>query len=218
MNKLVKISVGLACGILIGWGAVAPAVAGGQHNLSTYKSKAEKAQPSTKSIQVAKIDRTIKTRRIVKIRTKGKISAPMGAMIFCLKQPQHCKGGGQSQMAMNENLNKILNKTNRAVNRAIRPRYDRKGDVWSINVRYGDCEDYVLTKRAKLIAQGISPNSLRIATAYTRRGEGHAVLVVRTNKGDFVLDNRRNAIREWHKTDLRWVSLSNGNLRNWKRV
>lgn len=220
MNKLAKISVSLACGILIGWGAVAPAVAGGQHNLSTYKSKTVKVQnkAKTKLTRLAKIDQVAVSRRIVKIRTKSKISAPIGLMIFCMKQPQHCKGGGRNQMAMNDNLSKVLNRTNRAVNRSIRPRYDKKGDVWSINVRYGDCEDYVLTKRAKLIKQGISPNSLRIATAYTRRGEGHAVLVVRTNKGDFVLDNRRNTILEWHKTGLRWISLSGGNLRGWKHV
>ena len=152
-----------------------------------------------------------------KIRTHGKINAPLGLQIFCMKQPNHCRGGGVSQLQMTASLMRTLSRTNAKVNRSIRPRLDKNGDVWSINVKAGDCEDYVLSKRSKLIALGIAASSLRIATAYTRQGIGHAVLVVRTNEGDYVLDNRRRAIKKWHQTGLRGVSLSGANLRNWKK-
>lgn len=218
MNKLVKIGISLTCGLIIGWGSVAPSYAGVQHQNGTSQNVKVKAHQVEKSVRVAKVKPVTSKVRIVKMRTKGRIAAPLGLAIFCMKQSKYCHGGGAKQVAMSQNLMKILSRTNSAVNRAIRPRRDKGADVWSINVRAGDCEDYVLTKRAKLIMRGVPANSLRIATAYTRRGEGHAVLVVRTNKGDFVLDNRRNAIKEWHKTGLRWVSISGGNLRGWKKV
>ena len=83
-------------------------------------------------------------------------------------------------------------------------RNELNGDVWKVNVRSGDCEDFALTKRSRLMAMGWSSRAMRIATAYTPSGEGHAVLVVRTDKGDLVLDNRKSSIKNWRDTDLRW--------------
>lgn len=152
-----------------------------------------------------------------KIVTRGATRAPLGLQLFCLKEPAHCRGGGASSVSMTTDLIKVLNSVNRKVNRSIRPRHD-KGDVWSVNVASGDCEDYVLTKRAQLIKLGVSAGALRIATAFTKAGEGHAVLVVRTNRGDWVLDNRRQDIREWHKTGLTWIAMSGSNPRKWNAV
>ncbi len=45
------------------------------------------------------------------------------------------------------------------------------------------------------------------------------VLVVKTGKGDLVLDNRFAAIREWNKTGLRWVMIqSSANPARWMQV
>ncbi|MNL69638.1 hypothetical protein D3C87_1945270 [compost metagenome] len=55
-----------------------------------------------------------------------------------------------------------------------------------------------------------------MAVARTRSGEGHAVLVVKTSKGDLVLDNRSSAIKPWRSTDLRWVKIQSGdNPKRW---
>ena len=101
---------------------------------------------------------------------------------------------------------------------SIRPVNDRpdQGDVWQVNVKSGDCEDFALTKRDHLIAMGWSPRALRIAVTKTPYGEGHAVLVVKTDQGDLVLDNRTNAIKGWKDTDLRWLMIQSGdNPRVW---
>lgn len=143
------------------------------------------------------------------------MTAPIGLAIFCLKQPAHCQSDGSKQVAMSLKLMRILSRTNTAVNRAIRPRHDKGADVWSINVSAGDCEDYVLTKRAKLIKRGVPARSLHIATAYTPRGEGHALLVVQTDAGKYVLDNRRNAILLMADVDVDWVSISTNGLFRW---
>lgn len=153
-----------------------------------------------------------------KLTEKGKARAPKGLLIFCLSNRQHCRGGGASQVYMSASLMRVLELVNNRVNHTIHPRYDPKGDVWSINVASGDCEDYVLTKRDQLIRRGVSASALRIATARTRSGAGHAVLVVRTSTGDFVLDNRTKLIKEWNKTDLDWVAMSGGSPRKWHAV
>ena len=58
----------------------------------------------------------------------------------------------------------------------------------------GDCEDYALAKRDALIAAGIGSANARIATGVLPSGEYHAMLIVSTKRGDFVLDNLTN---EW---------------------
>src|SRR5690606_7936840 len=89
----------------------------------------------------------------------------------------------------------ILKRVNARVNAAIQPRNDGGADVWNASATSGDCEDYVLAKRRALIKAGIPASSLRIAYVKTRKGVGHAILVVRTSKGDFVLDNLNKSVR-----------------------
>ena len=96
---------------------------------------------------------------------------------------------------------------------------DRGADQWQVAPAAGDCEDYALTKRHMLIRSGWPASSLRLAVARTPWGEGHMVLVVRTSKGDLVLDNLTGSVRQWSKTGLRWEMIqSSRNPRNWFRV
>lgn len=53
----------------------------------------------------------------------------------------------------------------------------------------GDCEDYALEKRQRLLAMGWPPEALALALARLPHGELHTVLVAQTDQGDFVLDN-----------------------------
>lgn len=132
--------------------------------------------------------------------------APMAFVEFCSRNGAHCTVSGEKEVKLTSASLATLKRVNRETNRAIRPRHDRR-DVWSVNVQSGDCEDYALTKRAKLIKKGFPASALRMAVAKTPYGEGHAVLVVSTNRGDFVLDNRNNAIRPFNRVDLRWVKI-----------
>lgn len=143
--------------------------------------------------------------------------APVGFQIFCLQNANHCRGGGAAQINLSQKVLDVLKRVNGQVNRAISPRSDRS-DTWSIGVSSGDCEDYVLAKRAALIKAGIAASALRIGLAKTRSGEGHAVLIVRTNEGDLVLDNMTSAIRRWDQSGLRWVAMTTGNGKSWQAV
>lgn len=152
-----------------------------------------------------------------RLETSGSFTAPVGFQIFCLTQSSHCRGGGASQVRLTEAVMDTLKSVNSRVNRAIAPRGDRR-DEWAVNVSSGDCEDYALTKRAALISAGLPAGALRIAAAKTRSGQGHAVLVVRTDQGDLVLDNLTGTIKPAGQTGLRWVAMTNADGRSWKAI
>lgn len=42
-------------------------------------------------------------------------------------------------------------------------------------------------------------------------GEGHAILTVRTDRGDFVLDNLNDEIKLWNATDYRFLKRQSSN-------
>lgn len=144
--------------------------------------------------------------------------APFAHVRFCLANPEQCiDTGGADAVKLSAQRRTDLSRVNSQVNRSIRPMNDSVNqDVWTMDVDSGDCEDYALTKRKRLLQLGWSSRALRIAIAHTRNGEGHAVLVVKTTSGDIVLDNRFDAIKDWRNTDLRWVKIQSGkNPKRW---
>lgn len=108
----------------------------------------------------------------------------------------------------------ILKTVNRRVNHDLIA--DTDAHVYQVNDYWeapaltrgarGDCEDFALVKRRLLIAAGIPATALSLAIVRTRYGEDHAVLVVATRQGDFVLDNLASRVRPWQKTGYDWVS------------
>ena len=141
---------------------------------------------------------------------------PLGYQMMCLKTPSACRGGGASKEQLSSSEMTTLKRVNASVNRSIKPRHDRAGsDVWTANASSGDCEDYALTKRAALIKAGFAPSALRLAYVKTRNGVGHAVLVVKSNKGDLVLDNLTGAIRPLSQSGLRVISMAGANPKKW---
>lgn len=138
--------------------------------------------------------------------------APFAHLLFCVKAPDQCsENTGPDLVEMKEGMRSQLDRINRDINRSIIPVSDAKGrDLWSVDTTRGDCEDFALTKRKRLIQDGWPARALRIAIARTTTGEGHAVLVVKTSDGDLVLDNRIEKIKDWRKTDLRWVMIQSG--------
>ena len=119
----------------------------------------------------------------------------------------------EGQLSLTAATLELLNTVNRQVNGAIAPADDRvdgrKADVWSLPLaegrRSGDCEDYVLEKRRALLARGMPTEALSIAVVRTRQGENHAVLLVDTDAGELVLDNRSAWITPWTQVGYRWV-------------
>jgi len=139
-------------------------------------------------------------------------SQPIGHYEFCRVRPGECviRPASQQVLVLDDAVWQRLGDVNRAVNRAVKPMNDidiyGKDEVWTYpDAGVGDCEDYVLEKRRRLADTGISLANLLITVVRKPDGEGHAVLTVRTNRGDFVLDNLSSQVKLWSETGYRFL-------------
>jgi len=138
--------------------------------------------------------------------------APIGWTEFCSENPADCAGGATEprDIVMTQTTWKDLNRINRWVNEHVKPMTDM--DHWGVVEKwsyptdgYGDCEDYVLLKRKLLIDAGWPRQALLITVVRDKQGEGHAVLTVKSNKGEFILDNENEDVVAWTDTGYRYV-------------
>jgi predicted transglutaminase-like cysteine proteinase len=119
---------------------------------------------------------------------------------------------------------RTVNRVNRRLNREIRHVEDLdlhgRTDLWTqpVNAR-GDCEDYVLAKRQALIEAGVPAQALSIAIVETRWGETHAVLLLASDRGEYVLDSLSPWVTRWDRVDYRWRERqARGGTFDWVRV
>jgi predicted transglutaminase-like cysteine proteinase len=141
---------------------------------------------------------------------------PLQFQIFCLQNPAECRRSRVSTVSYTPRVRHLLSSINDQVNRQIRPRSE-KVDVWSIAATTGDCDDYVMTKRHRLIRAGVPASALRVAVVKTAWGEGHAVLVVKTSSGEYVLDNIRKSIVPRSASGYRYITVASADPAHWSR-
>jgi predicted transglutaminase-like cysteine proteinase len=129
--------------------------------------------------------------------------------------------------AMTPELWSKLNRINDHVNRALIQRTDMdnygQADYWATPLEdgrnSGDCEDYVLEKQRALILAGVPRSALNIALVTTTWGESHAVLLVSTREGDYVLDNLSRWVTPWERAPYRWRQREvNGDPFTWAMI
>lgn len=146
------------------------------------------------------------------MRTGGLTSQPIGHYDFCKANPSECdirlRDDGAEQMS--DDFWKLVVAVNVRVNADVKPMNDieifGQDEVWAYpDNGVGDCEDYVLEKRRELMRHGVSLSNLLITVVRKADGEGHAVLTLRTDRGDFVLDNLTDAVRPWDQTGYRFL-------------
>jgi predicted transglutaminase-like cysteine proteinase len=137
---------------------------------------------------------------------------PLAFVRFCMRYPQDCKVREMATRSELEPLTKMrraeLAKVNREVNRAIMPHengQDVSADEWLVSPREGDCKDYAVTKRHKLLERGWPTRSLLLAEVVIASGEHHLVLIVRTREDDLVLDNLSEYVHPVSHASYRWV-------------
>ena len=118
------------------------------------------------------------------------------------------------RIAMDTHTARLIREVNDQVNSIMRGASDMEvyhvADYWNApplvrGVR-GDCEDFALEKRRLLIENGIPAAAISIAIVKTRMDEDHAVLIVSTWQGDYVLDNLQYDVRPWRKANYTWIS------------
>jgi predicted transglutaminase-like cysteine proteinase len=138
--------------------------------------------------------------------------APIGWLEFCFENKQECnvKPVAARDVVLTSKAWTDLVKVNTWVNNNIKPLTDL--EHWGVVERwnypddgYGDCEDYVLLKRRMLIKAGWPRSALLVTVVRDKKGDGHAVLTVRTNRGEFILDNQEARVLPWDKSGYRFV-------------
>jgi predicted transglutaminase-like cysteine proteinase len=126
---------------------------------------------------------------------------------------QSLRQAAETTPRMTPKLWSLLNRVNGDVNGAIEQRTDMANygvdDYWNTPLEdgrhAGDCEDYVLEKQRALLAAGVPRRALNIALVTTAWGESHAVLLVATSEGEYVLDNLTPWLVTWRQAPYRWV-------------
>jgi predicted transglutaminase-like cysteine proteinase len=138
--------------------------------------------------------------------------APIGWVEFCIEYDPECKTKPSTprDVVLSGQAWKDLVRVNRWVNSTVKPMTDM--DHWGVVERwnypddgYGDCEDYVLQKRRMLMQAGWPREALLITVVRDRNNDGHAVLTVKTDKGEYILDNQTDDIVLWSDTGYRFV-------------
>ncbi len=152
--------------------------------------------------------------------------APMAGTRFCLQYPEECEVRRMAfrpkPFRLTEDRWAQLVTVNRSVNRDITPQRNEGGvltEEWLISPKYGDCNDYAVTKRHELLELGWPSRTLLLSEVVIASGEHHLVLVARTSDGDVVLDNLNANVYPVSKAHHGWVRIqSPGNPKFWSTV
>ena len=152
-----------------------------------------------------------RVQKVVYMKAFGDTLPPIGYVNFCQEHRADCRPGPRFADRIQLTPAKFgqIEEVNTAVNTEIAPDTDLdlygKPEYWTYPTTKGDCEDYVLLKRRILIERGFPESTLLITVVRDENDEGHAVLTVRTDKGDFVLDNKRREVMRWADTPYTFI-------------
>ena len=139
-------------------------------------------------------------------------SVPFGWVEFCQRYKGECGGAGAQAMDVNltEKAMREIMQVNILVNHSVEAVSDM--DHWGVVDRWdipadgkGDCEDYALMKRKILIDRGFPRQALLITVVRDEQNEGHAILTVKTNSGEYILDNLNDDVKAVSRVPYRLV-------------
>ena len=142
----------------------------------------------------------------------ARTSVPYGWVDFCNRYSTECDVQGLDPVDIDLTPAALsdIERVNRKVNMAVQPVTDM--DHWGVVDRWdypldgkGDCEDYALLKRKILMHDGYPRQALLVTVVKDHEGEGHAILTIKTNQGEFVLDNLDDRVLPWADTGYRFI-------------
>lgn len=142
----------------------------------------------------------------------GETSIPYGWIEFCQRYKGECAAAELPAVDVNltDKAMREIQQVNSMVNHAIEAISDM--DHWGVVDRWdypmdgkGDCEDYALMKRKILIERGFPRQALLMTVVRDQNNEGHAILTVKTNGGEFILDNLSDDVKPVNRVAYRLV-------------
>lgn len=163
----------------------------------------------------------------------SQVASPPPPPVIDLATPASTASSNTRRISSDADTMALLESVNRQVNRALRWRSDQEiygeAERWAMPLSdgagtidgqiYGDCEDYALEKRAALIRAGLPPEALAIAIVDSYATGHHAVLIVRLDGADVVLDNETPWILPWTEAPYTWRAVQSGpSLLEWRSL
>jgi predicted transglutaminase-like cysteine proteinase len=130
---------------------------------------------------------------------------------FCEREPGACAMWGEPVLDWTEERHDTLARINASVNDEIEFVSDQDNlgqeEVWSFPADCrGDCEDFALEKRRRLVALGFPPAALTMAIAFHELELfPHAILLAETTRGTWVLDNLHDDLLCWDALPYRFT-------------
>jgi predicted transglutaminase-like cysteine proteinase len=142
---------------------------------------------------------------------------PDGALAVCRAYAGAChhKSGNAPTLPTNDSdWLARASKVNEAVNQTVVPKSDfnlyGRPNVWALPLNnQGDCKHLALLKKQRLIQDGLPSSNLLLALVIGSTNELHAVLIMRTNETDYVLDNLDSRILPWTATGYTFLKMQN---------
>lgn len=136
---------------------------------------------------------------------------PIQYQAFCERNPGHCVLNGEPVMTWTGQLHARLAHLNGRVNAEIELQSD--WDNLGVEERWsypqdcrGDCEDFALEKRRRLVEAGFPSAALTMAIAFHEvQYFPHAVLLAETTAGTWVLDNLQDDLLCWDALPYRYT-------------
>jgi predicted transglutaminase-like cysteine proteinase len=156
------------------------------------------------------------------LQAEGKAGPTPAWIKFCERLPQECAVdvSEPDMIALDQQIWSTIVRINEEVNGTILSVADQ--DHWGVEDRWdypddglGDCEDIQLLKRKLLVEADLPRRALRMTVANDEQGAGHAVLMVRTDFGDLILDNKRDAVLPWQETGYSYVKREGADSLEW---
>jgi predicted transglutaminase-like cysteine proteinase len=141
------------------------------------------------------------------IRVGSQTNTPIGWTQFCATYDSECntKPAEPRDVVLTDKTWRFLIGINNWANSSIKPMTDMDHYGMIQWWRYPDdgagaCHSYALLKRRMLIKAGWPRTALLMTIVHEANGEGHAVLTVKTDRGEFILDNLSEKILPWSET------------------
>src|SRR5215218_1696847 len=152
----------------------------------------------------------------------GEARPVMAWVDLCRRHPQECAidTAEAPVVALSPRIWQQIVSINRRVNTTITAITDL--EHWGVPDRWdlptdgrGDCEDFQLLKRKLLAEAGLPRRAMRMVVVVDDEAQGHAVLMIRTDRGDFILDNKVSTVLPWHRTGYVFVKRESEDAIGW---
>ena len=156
------------------------------------------------------------------LRPRGPANPTAGWIEFCTNNAAECSvNRDEAELVhLTPETWRTVVAVNVWVNATVKARTDQ--DHWGVEDRwdypqdgYGDCEDFQLLKRKLLTERGIPRRAMRMTVVRDELGAGHAVMMVRTLQGEYILDNRTDRVLPWASTGYTFIKREGSEGEKW---